>query len=117
MSQLQKVYDRIKEAKVAQKEIKDAYKNELDNNPEYQSVKDKLKDLKDKKKTIEEEIKAEMKSSFDKLDDLKIDIESDQEMLNDIAINQLMSGKTVEVVDENEQKYYPVFSVKFKKEQ
>jgi hypothetical protein len=71
--------------------------------------------LREKKKSIEEEFQREMSKDFTKLDDLKIDLESDQELMNDLAINQLMDGKTVEVVDQYENKYSPLFTVKFKK--
>jgi hypothetical protein len=40
---------------------------------------------------------------------------NDAELLADLALNQLVSGETVEIVDENDQKYEPIFSVRFKK--
>jgi hypothetical protein len=36
-------------------------------------------------------------------------------MLNDMAMTMLMDGKTVEVTDEYENQYEPLFTVKFKK--
>ncbi len=50
-----------------------------------------------------------------KLDAYKMHLKTDMEMLSDLALNDLMAGKTVEVVDKNNQKYEPLFSVKFKK--
>ncbi len=116
MPQLQEIYDRIKQFKEEQKIIRDAYKNELSNNAEYQELKDELDSLKQKKKEIEAEIKRGMNNDFIKLEDLKLDIDTDNEMMSDLAFNKLVKGETVEIVDEFGQKYIPIFRVKFEKE-
>jgi hypothetical protein len=46
---------------------------------------------------------------------MKIDLDSDMEMISDLALNQLMKGETVKVKDEYEVEYDPLFTVKFKK--
>jgi predicted nuclease with TOPRIM domain len=115
MSNLQEVFSRIRETRKEQKKLKDAYRDALSNSTEYRQVSDDLKDLKNKKKQIEADTKAQFSSEFTRLDDLKIDLESDAEMLSDIALTQLMKGETVKVKDEYEAEYEPVFSVKFKK--
>lgn len=116
MSKLQEVYDRIKQFKEEQKVIRDAYKAELANNQEYQEIKDELDALKQQKKEIENQIKQSMSSDFIKLEDLKLDIDTDNEMMSDMAITKLMKGETVEINDEWGNKYIPVFKVKFEKE-
>ena len=40
---------------------------------------------------------------------------NDIELMSDMALNKLVSGETVEVVDEAGDKYEPLFTVKFKK--
>ena len=115
MSKLQEVFDRIQTIKKEQKQIKEAYRDALANSPQYSKVVEELKDLKLKKKQLETDIRAEFKTEFTKLDDLKIDLESDREMLSDIALTELMKGETVQVTDQYENSYEPVFSVKFKK--
>lgn len=115
MAQLQEIFDRIKETKAEQKILKEGYKNALENHTSYKNVIEDLDKLKQKKKDIEEDIKLEMKSDFEKLDRIKLDLADDKMMLSDIAINVLMSGKTVEVNDEYGNRYEPEFSVKFKK--
>ncbi len=115
MSSLQEVFDRIQKTKKEQKEIKQAYRDALDNNAEFRRISEELKTLKLQKKQIETDAKREFSGEFTKLEDLKIDLDSDQEMLSDLALNQLVKGETVEITDEYEAKYEPVFSVKFKK--
>ena len=65
-----------------------------------------------------QEKKAELKdlkSVCKQIQDLKIDIESDQEMLNDIAMLKYTKGEPIEIKDKYDNEYEPVFSVKFKK--
>ena len=115
MAQLQEIFDRIKEQKKEQRLLRESYKNTLANSASYQNTLEELDRLKEKKRNKEESVQAEMKSDFEKLDRLKLDIASDNEMMSDLAMNQLMSGKTVEITDEYGNRYEPRFSVKFKK--
>jgi predicted nuclease with TOPRIM domain len=115
MKDLQSVFNKIKEIKEEQKVLKEAYHDALNNSSSYQKVIDELKVLKEKKKSIENGFQQDLYSNFTKLDRLKLDLESEREMLSDIAITQLMNGRTVEVVDKYENKYEPKFSVTFKK--
>lgn len=115
MQDLQEIYNRIKKNKEKQKKIKDSYKDALTNSAAYQEVAEKFKTIKAKKKQIEDEIKSQFNSEFVKLEDLKIDIESDAELLSDAALTKMMKGESVEIVDEYENHYEPHFTVKFKK--
>lgn len=115
MSKLQEVFNRIQESKKEQKKIKDMYRDALLNSQEYQNAVEELKTLREKKKEIENNIQLDFSSEFDKLDTLKLDIENDMMLLSDAALTQLMKGETVEITDQYENKYEPVFSVKFKK--
>ncbi len=115
MNDLQTVFARIKETKQKQREIRTVYKDLLSQDQEYQQLLEKLNALKARKKEIETVTKAELESDFQKMDAYRMHIQNDNELLSDLAINQLMSGETVELVDENNQKYEPIFSVKFKK--
>lgn len=115
MSKVQEVFDRIQKSKKEQKEIKAMYKDALVNSKSYQDVLEELKALKEKKKKIEDGIRDDFSSEFNKLDVLKTDIENDSMLLSDAAITKLMKGENVEVTDEKENKYEPIFSVKFKR--
>ncbi len=115
MKKLQEVFNRIQQSKKSQKDIRSQYKDALDNNQEYQIIKEKLERLKEEKKAIEMTIQSQMGNAWTALENLKEDIKSDQELLSDIAVTQLMEGESVEVTDENENEYEPQFSVRFKK--
>ena len=115
MANIQEIFNRIQVAKKKQKDIKLAYKDALASSLAYQEVSDKLKSLRDKKKQIEQSIRENFSSEFTKLEDLKIDIESDQEMLSDLALNTIMKGESIQIKDEYDNEYEPVFNVKFKK--
>lgn len=115
MSRLQDVFNRIQQTKKEQREIKSMYRDALTNSQRYQTVVEELKTLKEKKKKIEDSIKDEFRSEFNKLDTLKLDIENDNLLMSDLAINKLMKGETVEITDEKDNKYEPAFSVRFKK--
>lgn len=112
---MEDVFKRIEDNKKQQKEIKKVYKNSLAINGEYQDILDQLEALKLKKKKIEDAIKSEFKEEFAKLDNLKISMTSDNQMLSDLALMQLVDGQEVRIVDENKVEYDPVFTVKFKK--
>ncbi len=115
MSKVQKVFERIQKSKKEKKDIMAMYRDALSNSKKYQDALEELKVLKDTKKKIEESIKDEFRSEFSKLDTIKLDMENDNLLLSDAAITQLMDGETVEVSDEKENKYEPIFSVRFKR--
>lgn len=115
MNDLQEVFNRIRETRNKTKEIRKMYRDSLIANQEYQSVVEKLDNLKIRKKQIETEIKNDQTADFQKLDAYKMNVKNDMEMLSDLALNKLVSGETVEVVDEAGDKYEPLFTVKFKK--
>jgi len=52
---------------------------------------------------------------MDRFDELKIDIDTDTELLADIALNMYVKEELVEIIDEYENAWYPHFKVNFKK--
>lgn len=115
MAQVQEIYDRIKNTKKEQQKIMQVYRDSLANSYKHQNVVEDLKTLKEKKKQIEESIQEELKTEFVKLDNLKKKVETDTQLLSDTALTDLIKGKEVEIFDENENQYVPIFSVRFKK--
>lgn len=115
MNDLQDVFNRIRETRVKAKEIRGMYKDSLTAHPEYAQIVEKIDALKLQKKQIETQVKEDQLADFQKLDAYKMHVKNDLEMLSDLALNQLVSGETVEVVDEANNKYEPLFTVKFKK--
>ena len=115
MQDLQEIFNRIQEIKKKSKDIRAAYKDALASSGEYKEIDEKIKALRMRKKQIETSIKNDFSSEFTKLEDFKVDLESDNTMLADAALTKLMKGETVQVVDEYNNTYEPAFSVKFKK--
>ncbi len=115
MSKIQDLFNKIQVSKKKQTDIRKMYKDALSASQEYNEIIDKIKKLRDKKKEIENSVQADFSSEFEKLESLKIDIESDNMMMSDLAINQLAKGEMIEVKDEYENQYEPIFNVKFKK--
>ncbi|MFH1744605.1 MAG: hypothetical protein ABH881_00330 [bacterium] len=115
MTNLQEIFNRIQETKKEQKQIKAMYRDALVGSNAHKDATEELKALKEKKKKIEEAIRDEFKSEFDKLDTLKLDIENDTLLLNDAALSTIMKGETIDIKDVHDNKYEPIFSVRFKK--
>ncbi len=115
MKNIQEVFDRISQIKKEQKSAKGAYTDALDNSDSYRKMSEELKTLREKKKQAETLIQRELGAQFQKIEDLKLEMESQKEMMSDIALTTVMKGETVEVKDEYGNFYEPVWSVKFKK--
>ncbi|MFA5128410.1 MAG: hypothetical protein WC445_00400 [Patescibacteria group bacterium] len=115
MANLQEVWLRMQKTKKKQKEIRSAYKDALANSADYGKIVEDLKTLREKKKKIEMDVRGDFSSEFNELETLKADTETDAEMLSDLALNTFVKGETVQVTDEYENKYEPVFVVKFKR--
>lgn len=116
MQNIQEVFNRIREMKKEQKDLRDMYKDALVQADEYEEVVEEIKTLREKKKAIETRIQAQLGRAYEKFEDLKVQVETEKEMMNDIAISTLMKGETVVVKDEFDNEYEPVWKVNFKKE-
>lgn len=115
MSKLQELFNRIQKSKKEQKDLKLIYSDALKNNQGLQRIVEQIKSLKTEKKKIEDSVKEDFQSEFNKLDTLRLDIENDQMLLSDAAMTRMMAGKTAEVEDEKGNKFEPIFKVNFKK--
>ena len=115
MQNIQEIFNRMQSIKKQQKDIRSAYKEALAASLEYKEIEEKIKILRERKKQIENVTKESFTTELSKLDDLRIDLESDSMLLSDAALTKLMKGETVEVVDEFNNTYNPLFAVKFKK--
>lgn len=113
---IQEVYNRAEAIKAKMKDIRAAYKATLNGTPDYAHTLEQLKVLKEKKKQIENAVKQEMVNDLKRLEDMAIDLASDEELLSDIALSQYVKGETVVVEDQYGNKYDPAFKVKFKKQ-
>lgn len=116
MAKLQEIFNRIQELKKQMKLLSGGMKEALKNSTAYQDVVQKMEVLREKKKQIEAAVAEEFKGEVSKLEEKKVDLASEKELLNDAAISQLMKGETIEIKDEYDNKYEPTFKVDFKKE-
>ena len=115
MQDIQEIFNLLQKGRKEQKEIRSMYKSSLSNSAQYKEIIEQLKVLKEKKKEIENIIKAEFSREFSQLDNLKTEAEGNKIMLSDIALNKLIKGEHVEVIDEHNTRYEPIFNVAFKR--
>jgi predicted nuclease with TOPRIM domain len=115
MLDIQTVFNEIREAKKEMKELRGQYKDALAQTDKYPETVEKIKEMREEKKRIEAKVQQQMGKTYSQLEDLKSEVMAKEEMLNDIAMTTLMSGKTVEVVDEFQNKYEPSYVVRFRK--
>lgn len=91
------------------------YRDALNNSGAYQRSLEELKKLKEEKRKYEEGIKKEFSSEFDKLEILKNELMNDSQLLSDMVVSQVAKGVKIEIKDEHQVQYEPIFSVRFKK--
>jgi hypothetical protein len=114
MATLEEVYSRLVLKKKQKRDLAAAYQDELKNHARYQELLAQIKALRDEKKSIECELLEQAGTGQD-IDLLKIDIKSDLELLADIALNLYVSNQNVEIIDEWNNRWSPLFSVRFVK--
>lgn len=115
MPQLHEVHQRIQQNKAERRELNKIFKDEVRNHARHTELVEQIQTLKEEKKGIEDEIHANALGDAQKLDELRIEIQTDIELISDIALNMYVNKEPVEIVDENDQKWTPVFVVKFEK--
>lgn len=109
MKEIQEVFDDIQKLKKERRDISKEYKYLLDNDNKYQELSEELKKLRDQKKKIEEVNKSP------RIDEINDEIKGLNEMVSDIAISNIMDGKSIQVKDEYDSEYEPVYKVSFRK--
>ncbi|HVM90406.1 MAG TPA: hypothetical protein VMU11_00730 [Verrucomicrobiae bacterium] len=115
MPDLNEIHARMRAKKDEKKKVSQLVKDVFDQSKPYQEVMDELKRLKAKRLQLQNEIRAGLMSEVEQIDKLALDLQTDAVLLSDIALNMMMKGETVELTDENDVKYEPVFKVSFKK--
>jgi DNA repair ATPase RecN len=115
MPDLKDVLQRIRATKQEKRKIGESFRDVLAQSKPYQDVLDEMKDLKAKKARLETEIRQEFTKELEKAEKLAADLKTDTQLLSDMALTKFMKGETIDIVDENDVKYEPVFKVSFKK--
>lgn len=115
IQEIPEIFKRIQDNKKESRELKKEYRDSLSVNANYQELLTELDALKIKKRQIESEVKDSFKQEFDRLEGLKLNIASDNQLISDLAISKLSAGELIKLVDDNQVEYEPIFNVKFKK--
>ncbi|HCC22818.1 TPA: hypothetical protein DF272_01415 [Candidatus Falkowbacteria bacterium] len=115
MKDLAQIFDRIQEKSKKMKDIKSSIRDALDTTPGFKDVMEELKTIRARKAALELAVKEQFNAELGELEELKIDIDSDREMLSDLALTQMMKGETIELKDKYDTSYEPVFKVNFRK--
>lgn len=115
MQDLNEVHGRIRQKKDEKKKVNESYRDALLQSKPYQDVLDQMKDIRAKKLQLENEIRNGFTQEIEKMERLALDIKNDEELLSDMALSLVMKGETVELTDEYDVKYEPIFKVSFKK--
>jgi hypothetical protein len=116
MQSLNEIHKTLETKRREMRELNRMFRDELKHSSEYQEVVDELNTLKEKKKTIESAIRASSQAALANLDLLKLDVKSYTEMLSDVALNKYAAHEDIEIVDDENVRWLPSFTVKFKKE-
>jgi hypothetical protein len=115
MQELKEVMQRIRQKKQDRKKVHVVYKDVLDQSQAYQKLLEELKALKVKKVQLEHALQEQCSKELEEVERLALDIKTDTQLLSDMALTLFMKGETIELTDENDSKYEPVFKVTFKK--
>jgi septal ring factor EnvC (AmiA/AmiB activator) len=115
MKDVQEVFNELQVAKKEMREIRKEYKDVLSQDAEYQEIVEKMTELRETKKQHELGAQRDMGNRWEKLEDLKGESKALQEMISDISLSTMMDGETVEVRDEYDALYEPIYSVAFRK--
>jgi len=115
MPDLKEIHSRIRAKKDEKKKVKTIFKDVLAQSKPYQDVLDELKKLKAKKVQIETGIRADFGKELEQLERLALDVKTDEMLLTDLSLTMLMKGQSLDLTDENDVKYEPVFRITFKK--
>jgi uncharacterized coiled-coil DUF342 family protein len=115
MRDIQEIFNEIQELKEEQKGIRAEYKDALANANEYEETTQKVIELREKKKQIESLTQSRLGSRYQKFEEIKNKINELNELLTDIAMNDLMAGKTISIKDKNANEYEPIYKITFKK--
>ncbi len=116
MSRLQETYNDMQVAKRELRDLNKMFKDELSNSAQYQELLEKTKTLREKKKSIENDVKSNALKDAQRMDDLKLEIASLNELLSDLSLNMYIAKENVEIMDEANQRWVPTFKVAFKKD-
>ncbi len=115
MRDLQEVFNKRQRIIDDIRRIRKDYRDMLANDGDYARIKDAYDAARREKKNTELAIQASMGGAYEKLQELSDQRRALEEMLSDIAMTQLMRGETIELTDDDHNRYEPQYKITFKK--
>lgn len=116
MKDAQEVFSRLEDLKKKLKEYNQMFKQELEAIPEYVDLAEKRRTLNEKIKVIRVRVGENNPDLYNKIEDTKIDIDSDKQMLSDILLTKYVKGEEVKLMDQYNNPYQLTFKFIAKKE-
>jgi regulator of replication initiation timing len=116
MKDAQAIFNSLAEAKKQLKEINREIKAHYEADPTYVELLTKRKVINQEMKPVRMKLNESIEKILEKKDDLKIDISGYQDELTDIALISQAKGQPVEIKDNFNQLYLPIFKAKFEKQ-
>lgn len=113
--QLQLVFSQTDEKRNDLKILKHQIDDEIKGLAAYQELIKEEEAIKFKKKQIVLSVKQNNREEIEKMESLKLDIDSNKQKLSDIALNDFIAGKDIRLTDKNGFILEPIFTVKYKK--
>ena len=112
---LKELHDRIKIEKSKRKDLKKIVKDTLTNSHAYNEALQAVELAKEKLSRVKAALMDDLREELVSIDKCNNEIKSDQMLLSDVAMTELMKGQTVEIDDPDvEHILNPVFKVSFK---
>jgi phage shock protein A len=115
MRDIQEIWSEIEGLKIEQKEIRKEYNDALENTDHYEETVEEAKVLREKKKQIESIVQGNLGARYVRFEEIKDKVAELQEMLTDIAMTNLMDGKSISITDKHQNEYEPIYKITFKK--
>jgi hypothetical protein len=113
--QLQIVFSDVEKKTNKLKIIKDTIKQVLEDDEEYSSLMDKIKNTKLKADQAKFRILEKLNSEALEIEELKSELKDDKTLLNDKAVADYLNGKDITVTDKKGFVYEPILTIKYKK--
>ena len=115
MPDLKEIHARIRAKKDEKKKVNVIFKDVLAGSKPYQDVLEELRKLNMKKIQLKQELWSDFGTELEQLERLTLDVKTDEILLTDLSLTMLMKGQALDLTDENDVKYEPVFRITFKK--
>lgn len=115
MPDLQEIHARIRAKKDEKKKVNVIFKDVLAGSKAYQEVLEELRKLNTKKIQLKQELWSDFGTELEQLERLTLDVKTDEVLLTDLSLTMLMKGQALDLTDENDVKYEPIFRITYKK--